>query len=432
MSAIAILNARLIDPEADEIVTGGIVFEEKPRQHADDPGGLILACGANVKAPKGAAVIDAGGLALMPGLIDLRVTTGEPGAEHKETFKSAGRAAAAGGVTTFIVQPNTTPVIDDVSLVDFVRRRAFARSPVRVLPAAALTKGLEGRAMSEMGLLAEAGAVMFSNADHPITDSRLMRRLLAYAAGFGALVTHRPVDPTLSSGGVMHEGEFAGRLGLPGMPAAAEEIMAARDLALAALTGGRLLMDQVSTAAVLPLLAAAKAKGVRVAASVNVHNLTLNENDVGGYRTFAKLDPPLRSEEDRQALIEGLLAGVIDVIVSGHDPQPAEEKRLPFDEAAFGAVGLETLLPIALKLHHDGEAPLLALVRAMTLNPAKLLGLPQGRLRAGAPADLVLVDLDAPQKLDALTLKSKSKNSPFDGRLLQGAAKAVWVGGVRI
>ena len=372
----------------------------------------------------------ADGAHIMPGLIDMRVVIGEPGAEHKETFKSAGRAAAAGGVTTLVMMPNTTPVIDDQSLVDFVLRRAGDRSGgVHILPAAALTKNLDGALMTEIGLLAEAGAVMFSNGDRPIADTRVLLRALKYATAFGALIAHRPEDPYLAEGGVMHHGELAARLGLGGIPAAAEGIMARRDLELAELTGGRLLMDMLSTAEALRPLVRAKARGVKVVASVNVHHLVLNENDVDGYRTFAKLSPPLRSETDRIALVEGVRDGVIDVIVSGHDPRPAEDKRLPFAEAAFGAVGLETLLPGALTLHHKGDVGLNALIRAMTLRPAEILNLPQGRLAKGAPADLILVDIGAPFKLDSDKLRSKSNNSPFDEKTLQGIVRRTFVGG---
>jgi dihydroorotase len=419
MRPTLIKNAKLIDPAKNKVEDGAILFAEK-----------ILDAGAVTSAPEGADIIDAGGAHIAPGLIDMRVVIGEPGAEHKETFKSAGRAAAAGGVTTLVMMPNTAPVIDDQSLVDFVLRRAPDRAGgVHILPAAALTKGLDGQLMTEIGLLAEAGAVMFSNGDKPIADSRVLRRALSYATAFGALVAHRPEDPYLAEGGVMHEGELAARLGLPGIPAAAEAIMAERDLALAELTGGRLLIDMISSAQTLPALKRAKDRGVNAVASVNVHHLVLNENDVDGYRTFAKLSPPLRSEDDRVGLTHALKDGLIDVIVSGHDPRPAEDKRLPFEEAAFGAVGLETLLPGALTLHHKGDAPLNTLIRAMTLRPAEILKLPQGRLTKGAPADLILVDLGAPFQLDSDKLKSKSNNSPFDKKLLQGAVKRTFVGG---
>ncbi len=417
-----IANAKLIDPAKNKVEDGAILFADK-----------ILDVGAVPSAPDGAEVIDADGLHIAPGLIDMRVVIGEPGAEHRETFRSAGRAAAAGGVTTMVMMPNTTPVIDDQSLVDFVLRRGVDRSGgVRILPAAALTKHLDGELMTEIGLMAEAGAVMFTNGDKPIVDSRVMRRALSYATAFGALVAHRPEDPFLAEGGVMHEGDLAARLGLPGIPPAAEVIMAERDLALAELTGGRLLLDMLSSAATLPALKRAKDRGVNAVASVNVHHLVLNENDVDGYRTFAKLSPPLRGEDDRVALVQAISDGLIDVIVSGHDPLPAEDKRLPFEEAAFGAVGLETLLAGALTLHHKGDVALNTLVRAMTLKPAELLKLQSGRLAKDAPADLIMIDLGAPFRLDSDKLKSKSNNSPFDEKLLQGAVKRTFIAGKTI
>lgn len=414
-----IKNTRLIDPAKTEVEDGAILFDEN-----------ILDVGAVSGAPDGAEIIDAEGLYVAPGLIDMRVTIGEPGAEHKETFKSAGRAAAAGGVTTMVMMPHTDPIIDDQSLVDYVLRRGPDRSGgVRVLPAAALTKHLDGELMTEIGLMAEAGAVLFTNGDKPITSSRVLRRALSYATSFGALIAHRPEDPFLAEGGVMHEGELAARLGLPGIPAAAEAIMAERDLALAELTGGKLLLDMLSAAQALPALKRARERGVSAFASVNVHHLVLNEQDVDGYRTFAKLSPPLRGEDDRTALVRAVSDGLIDVIVSGHDPQQAEDKRLPFEEAAFGAVGLETLLAGALTLHHKGDVPLNTLIRAMTLKPAELLRQPTGRLSKGAPADVILIDIGAPFKLDSDKLKSKSNNSPFDKKLLQGAVKRTFIAG---
>ncbi|MFT3727050.1 MAG: dihydroorotase [Terricaulis sp.] len=417
-----IKNAKLIDPAKDKVENGAILFDEK-----------ILELGAVASAPEGAEIIDAGGAHVAPGLIDMRVVIGEPGAEHKETFKSAGRAAAAGGVTTLVMMPNTTPVIDDQSLVDFVIRRAPERTGgVRILPAAALTKHLDGEMMTEIGLLAEAGAVFFTNGDKPIANGRVLRRALAYATAFNALIAHRPEDIYLSEGGVMHEGELAARLGLPGIPAAAEHIMLERDLRLAELTGGRLLVDMLSSARSLESLARAKKAGVRAVASVSVHHLVLNEHDVDGYRTFAKLSPPLRAEDDRVALCHAVSDGLIDVIVSGHDPRPAEDKRLPFEEASPGAVGLETLLAGALSLHHKGEAPLSTVICAMTLKPAEILNLPQGRLTKGAPADIIEIDIGAPFKLDSETLRSKSKNTPFDDKLLQGKVKRTFVSGRQV
>ncbi|MBL8552604.1 MAG: dihydroorotase [Hyphomonadaceae bacterium] len=417
MKPVCITNARIVDPASHTDAPGAILFDETIREVG------------KLKPPADAEIIDADGKAVLPGLIDMRVGIGEPGAEHRETFKSAGRAALAGGVTTLVMNPNTHPIIDDASLVDFVLRRAPDRSKARIYPMAALTRGLEGQAMTEMGLLKEAGAVMFSNGDRAVVDSRVMRRALAYSTAFDALVAHRPEDPFLAQGGVMNEGELATRLGLPGIPDAAETIMAERDLMLAELTGARLLLDMISSARTLEALRRAKDRGVNAIASVSVHHLALNEFDVESYRTYAKLSPPLRREEDRLALGAAIASGLIDIIVSGHDPRPAEDKRLPFDEAAPGAAALETLLPAALTLHHSGGVRLVDLVRAMTLNPARALGLAQGRLTKGAPADLILVDLDAPYRLDSEKFLSKSKNSPFDGKLLQGRVLRTFVAG---
>jgi dihydroorotase len=416
-----IVNARIVDPESGYDGPGGLLFDAE----------RILDVGPHVSAraaPSAAEVIDADGLVAAPGVIDLRVTIGEPGAEHRETLKSAGRAAAAGGVTTFVVQPTTAPVIDDASLVDFILRRAPERTKVRVLTAAALTHGLKGEALSEIGLLSEAGARYFSNGDEPIANSRLMRRALSYATAFNALIAHRPQDPWLAQGTAMAEGELALRLGLSGEPSLGERIMLERDLALVELTGARLLVDMISSAEALGPLRAAKAKGLPVGVSASVHHLTLNELAVVGYRTFAKLRPPLRSEDDRTALVEALNEGLIDVIVSSHDPRPAEDKRLPFSEAAHGASALETLLPAALRLYHSGACTLQTVLAALTINPARLLGLPQGRLARGAPADIILVDLDKPWRFDADAMRSKCKNSPFDAATFQGQVRRTIVG----
>ena len=374
-------------------------------------------------------VIDCAGAMLAPGLVDIRVKTGEPGAEPKETLKSAARAAAAGGVTSIVVQPDTDPVVDEPSVVDFILRRARDIGLVHVYPAGAATKGLDGKHMAEIGLMREAGAVYVTDVDKPVVDSLVLRRVLAYARGFDTLVAHRPADPYLTAGAAATEGEFAARLGIPAGPAMAERIMLERDLALAELTGARLLVDQISCAEALESLRRAKDRGVKVWASASINHLTFNELDIGDYRTFYKLTPPLRAEDDRQALIEALADGLIDVVVSAHAPAPAEDKRLPFDEAAPGAVGLQTLLPALLTLAHEERAPLVDLIRAVTLKPAQLLGLDAGRLSPGSIADLVLCDIGAPVIIDADKLISKSKNSPFDGRRLQGEVKLTMVAG---
>ena len=415
-------NARLVDPEAGW----------------DGPGSLLVLDGriaevrrgeTPIEAPDGVHPIDARGALLAPGLVDLRVKTGEPGAEPKETLKSAARAAAAGGVTSIVVQPDTDPAIDDPSVVDFILRRARDIELVHVYPAGAATKGLAGKQMAELGLMHEAGCVYVTDADRPIVDSKVMRRLLSYAKGQNLLVAHRPADPWLTDGAAATESEFAGRMGLPAAPAAAEKIMLERDAALVELTGARLLVDQVSAACSLESLARAKARGLPMLATASINHLTFNELDIGDYRTFWKLEPPLRSEDDRQALIEAVVSGLVDIVVSAHAPAPAEDKRLPFEEAAPGSIGLETLLPALLGLFHEGRASLLRLIETVTLAPAKAIGLAAGRLAVGAPADLVLADLAAPRVIDAEKLTSKSKNSAFDGRRLQGQVLMTLVDG---
>lgn len=415
MPKLAISNARLIDPKSGMDEIGDLLIED----------GVIAAFGGDLFAEglnPDIENIDANGLILAPGLIDMRVVTGEPGAEHKETLASAGRAAAAGGVTSMVVMPQTNPVIDDISLVDFIGRRARETSPVNVYAAGALTKNLDCKDMTELGLMSEAGAVMFSNGDAPIADTGLMRRIMAYSSAFNALIAHRAVDPDLSKNAVAHESDFSARLGLTAAPAASERIMAERDIALVELTGARYLLDLISSADTLPSLRRAKAKGLDVSASVSINHLALNELDIGDYRTFAKLDPPLRSEEDRQALLKAINDGTVDVIVSAHDPRPAGDKRRPFAEAEFGAVGLEMLLPAGLTLVADGQLDLMAFLKAVTSTPAEMLGLPQGVLEVGAPADLVLIDPAKPWMCNVDNLLSSSRNTPFDGRLMQGAA----------
>ncbi|MFL5297052.1 MAG: dihydroorotase [Phenylobacterium sp.] len=409
----AFTNVRLVDPASGYDGPGALIVTE----------GVIadVARGGDLGAlSKDVEVVDGKGALLLPGLIDIRVKTGEPGTETKETLKSAGLAAVAGGVTSIVVQPDTHPVIDEPSVVDFILRRARDIELVNVYPAGAATKGAEGQRMAEIGLMAEAGCLYITDADRPIVDSKVMRRVLAYAKGFGVLVAHRPADPWLSAGAAASEGEFASRMGLPGVPAVAERIMLERDLALVELTGAPLLVDQLTTAAAIESFARARDRGLPVTATTSINHLSFNEIDIGDYRTFCKLDPPLRGEDDRQAVIEAVASGLISVVVSAHAPAPAEDKRLPYDEAAPGAVGLETLLPALLAFHHEDRIALIDLIRAVTSAPADLLGLPAGRLAKGAPADLVLVDLNAPLVIDADKLVSKSKNSPFDGRRLQG------------
>jgi len=368
-------------------------------------------------------------MVVAPGLIDMRAFVGEPGAEHRETLASASQAAAAGGVTTIICQPDTSPVIDDPAIVDFVLRRARDTAIVHVHPMAALTKGLNGAEMAEIGLLKAAGAVAFTDGARSVASAQVMRRVLTYARDFDALIVHHTEDADLVGEGVMNEGEFAARLGLIGAPKAAETIMLERDLRLVALTESRYHAASLTCAESLEVLRRAKDTGLTVTASASINHLTLNENDIGHYRTFFKLSPPLRAEEDRQALIAALASGLIDVIMSDHNPQDVEVKRLPFAEAAFGAIGIETMLAAGLRLVHRGELALMTLLRAMSARPAELLGLPGGTLRPGAPADLIVIDLETPWKLDRDELKSKCRNTPFDEALMQGRVARTIVAG---
>jgi dihydroorotase len=418
---LALVNARLIDPFSGLDQSGGVLIQD----------GRIADIGPHVTeaAVGDAAIGDCRGRVLAPGLIDMLVFTGEPGHEHRETLATASRAAAAGGVTTIVCMPNTDPVIDDVALVDFILRRARDTALVHVHPMAALTKGLLGEEMSEIGLLHDAGAIAFASGKASLANAKIMRNVLAYAKDFGALIVHHLEDASLAQEGVMNEGEVATRLGLRGVPAAAETIMLERDIRLVELAGGRYHAAQISCRASLDLVRAAKDRNLPVTCAVSINHLTLNENDIGPYRTFFKMKPPLRREDDRRAMIEGVASGDIDVIVSAHDPRGAEGKRRPFAEAADGAVGLETLLAAALRLYHNGEVDLHQLLQAMTANPAKLLGLKSGRLAKGAPADLMIIDLTTPWVVAPETLRSKSRNTPFDGARFEGRALLTFVAG---
>ncbi len=419
---IALVNARLVDPVAERESQGGVFIVE----------GRIADLGPRASAaaaPADALIVDCGGDVVAPGLVDMRAFIGEPGAEHRETIASASAAAAAGGVTTLVARPDTNPPVDDPAVVDFILRRARDAARVRVLPSAALTKGLEGREIAEIGLLAEAGAIAFSDGPNSIANAQTMRRALTYARDFDALVMHYCEDRALVGEGVMAEGLRASRLGLPGIPREAETIVLERDLSLVALTGARYHASLVSNRLSLSALARARQSGLSATAGVSINHLTLNEIDVGDYRTFLKLNPPLRGEDERLALVEALAAGLIDVIVSDHDPQDVETKRLPFGEAAAGAIGVETMLSAGLRLVSSGAISLTRLIRAMSLRPSEILGLPTGRLSVGAPADLIRFDPEAPYVLDPALLHSRCRNTPFDGARLEGKVKLTLVAG---
>lgn len=422
MTKTAIINARLIDPATDYDGQGAVVIENGKIKQVVHGHGAVDIDGANV--------IDAMGRILAPGLIDIRVKTGEPGNEPKETLKSAALSAAAGGVTTIVIQPDTDPAVDDPAMIDHIQRRGAALELVHVRAAGAATQGRKGEHMAEIGLMDEAGALYFTDVDNVILNSRTLQRVMSYAASFNALIACRPTEPWLSEGTVATAGELSTRLGLSAQPAIAERIQLERDLALVEQTGARFLVDQISTDSALEVLTRARKRGLDVAASVSINHLCFNEIDIGDYRTFYRLDPPLRTEEDRQAMIEAVRDGLIDVITSAHCPEPAENKRRPFAEAEPGAVGLETLLAAAItNLHHENGVELIDVLRPLTHGPASLLGLESGTIAEGALADLVLFDAGAPIVVDAATLKSKSKNSPFDGRRLQGKVLLTLVDG---
>jgi len=420
-------NAILIDPLAGTQTHGGMLIK----------GGKIAKVFAGDQKPSVAEMakadlVDCAGKYLAPGIVDIGVKVCEPGERHKESFRTAGMAAAAGGVTTMVTRPDTQPAIDSPETLEFATRRANQASPVRMRPMAALTRNREGREMVEIGFLRDAGAVAFTDCDHVVQNPKIFSRCLTYAKSLGALVIAHPQDPALSSGAAVTSGKFATLRGLPSVSPMAERMGLERDLALVEMSGAKYHADNLSTAATLPALERAKAAGLDVTAGVNIHHLTLNEFDVGDYRTFFKIKPPLRAEDDRQAMVDAVASGLIDVISSMHTPQDEESKRLPYEEAASGAVALETLLPAAMRLFHAGDLTLVQLFRAMSLNPARRFGLNAGTLTKGAPADLVLFDPHAPFVMDRFKLQSKSKNTPFDGHRMQGRVIATYVGGTKV
>ncbi len=418
----AYVNARLLDPATGLDAPGALLTEGAqiadfgPRLFADAP-------------PGDAEVVDCGGLCLAPGLVDMRARIGEPGEEHKETIASASRAAAMGGVTALACLPDTNPPIDNEAALEFVARRAREMRQVKIFAQACITRGAKGRDLAELGLLAEEGAVAFTDGRRALADALVMVRALSYATAFDLLIVQHPEEPRLAQDGLMNAGEMATRLGLAGIPAVAEVMMIERDLRLVEQTGARYHVAHVSTAAALDVIRDAKRRGLRVTCDTAPPYFSLTEIDVGAYRTFAKLSPPLRTEDDRRAVVAAIADGTIDAIASDHDPQDQESKRLPFAAAEPGGIGLETLLPLALELHHRGEVALTDLLSRITWRPADLLGLGLGRLTVGGPADLVLFDPDFAWRIEADELASTSKNSPFDRRPVSGRAMRTVVDG---
>jgi dihydroorotase len=420
MSGLLFRRARLLDPASGLDARGDLLVE----------GERIAAVGGDLSASdRDAETINAEGLCLAPGLVDMRVQLREPGAEHMESIESGGRAAAAGGVTTMVALPNTDPPVDDVSVVEFLARRAREVRLAKVHTYATATKGLKGHELTEMGLLAANGALGFTDGVKAVADALVMRRVLAYARTFDLLVLQHPEEPSLARAGEVNEGEIATRLGLAGITPMAELIMVERDLRLVEITGARYHAAHVSTAAAIAAIRRAKARRLPVSCDTAPPYFVLNETAIGDYRTFAKLSPPLRSEWDRRAVIEGLGDGTIDAIASDHAPWDQDSKRLPFSSAAYGIVGLETLLALALELYHNRHLDLLGVMRLLTLNPAQILRLPVGRLAVGAPADLVLFDPDQPWQICPDAFLSKSKNAPFDDRPVKGRVQLTIVDG---
>lgn len=418
----ALVNAQIVDPLALTMSAGGVLVEN----------GVIAAAGADVtrdNAGSDSRIINCNGKMLSPGLVDLRVFLGEPGARHRETIATGCAAAAAGGVTSVLAMPDTNPPIDGSASVEFILQRARETACIRVLPAAALTKSLAGQEISEFGLLKEAGAIAMSNGLHSIQSTQVMRRALTYAKDFGLLVIHLSEDGDLAANGVMNESELSTRLGLAGIPREAETIILDRDMRLVALTGARYHAALVTCGLSIDVVAKAKHAGLHVTCATSINHLTLNEADIGDYRTFLKLKPPLRSEDERNLLVCALEDGVIDVIVSDHNPQDVEDKRLPFAEAEAGAIGVETMLAAGLRLVKAERISLPKLIRAMSSNPADILRLPQGRLSTGAPADLIVFDPDEPFVVDPARLHSLSKNTPFEDARFEGVVHLTMVGG---
>ena len=417
------INARIIDPSQNLDEVGGVIVDEK---------GKIKSVGKNVKKgniPTKAEKIDLKGKVLIPGIVDMKVFIGEPGFEYKENFRTLSNAALSGGVTSVVSMPNTSPVIDNVSMVDFILRRGRDKAGINIYPSATLTRNMDGKLMTELGLLSKKGIIGFTDATKTIQNSEMMSRIMNYASDIDVLVMQHPEDHELSKGRCISEGEVSTRLGLQGIPYIAEKIIIERDLSLLEEYPCRYHISQLSSAKSVEVIKKYKKNGLKFSAGVSINNLSLNENDIGDFKTFMKISPPLRKEEDRKALIQGIKDGLIDVIVSDHKPEDEESKRLPFAQAAEGSIGVETLLSLALELYHNDSLPLKKIIETITCNPAKILKIKKGTLKKGSDADLCIFDLDQPWKVDVSKLKSKSKNAAIENRKLQGKVVMTYLNG---
>jgi len=418
-----LINARIIDPKNDIDEIGGLIIDSK---------GLIKAAGkkvSNGNLPSKVEKIDLKNKVLIPGIVDMRVFGGEPGYEYKENFRTLSNAAVSGGVTSVVSMPNTLPTIDNVSMVDFLKRRGRDKSKINIFPAATLTKNAEGKQMTEFGLLKRKGIVAFTDGVRTIQDPEVMLRIMSFASQSGSLIMQHAQDNILSDGGLINEGEISTRLGLKGIPFLAEKIIVERDLSFLEEHFCRYHISQISSAKTLSVIKKAKNDGKIFTTGVSINNLSLNENDIGDFRTFLKLSPPLRTEDDRKSLVEAVNDGTIDVIVSDHKPEDEESKRLTFAQAATGATGVETLLPLALEMFHNKSIKLKKLIATITHNPAKILGINKGSIEKGQEADLCIFDINKPWIVNKNKLKSKSKNTPIENRKLQGQVMKTFIKG---
>ena len=423
MTEKILINAHIIDPSQNLDEKGSLIIDEK---------GKIKSIGKNVKrsdASSNAEVIDIKDNILIPGIVDMKAFVGEPGYEYKENFRTLSNAALAGGVTSIVTMPNTKPLIDNVSMVDFIIRRGRDKSSVNLYPCATLTRELSGNQMTEFGLLSAKGIIGFTDVVKTVQNTETMSKIMNYAADLGVLIMQHAEDLELSKNGCINEGEVSTRLGLEGISYIAEKIILERDLSLLNEFPCRYHVNQITSKESLEVIKQNKVIGKKFTVGVSINNLSLNENDIGDFKTFLKLSPPLRSEDDRIALVNGVKSGLIDVIVSDHTPEDEESKRLPFAQAATGSIGVETLLSLALEMYHNESLPLKKIIETLTINPAKILKINKGSLKTGNDADICIFDLNKPWVVKADDLKSKSKNTAIEDRKLQGKVIMTFLNG---